>query len=60
MAGRDVQQSIQGEVMSISRVVLVLAFAACIALLLKAGTPHFTAYLDGKIDSQITKWADGK
>lgn len=46
--------------MSISRVVLVLAFAACIAVLLKAGTPHFTAYLDSKIDSQITRWADGK
>ncbi|WP_167738427.1 hypothetical protein [Erwinia sp. QL-Z3] len=46
--------------MSISRVLLVLAFAACIALLLKAGTPHLTDYLDGKIDSQITKWADGK
>ncbi|WLS77054.1 hypothetical protein Q3V30_11135 [Erwinia pyri] len=46
--------------MSINRVLLVLAFAACITLLLKAGTPHITHYLDGKIDSQITKWADGK
>lgn len=46
--------------MSISRVLMVLVFAACIALLLKAGTPHFTGYLDSKIDSQITKWADGK
>ncbi len=46
--------------MTISRVLLVLAFAACIALLLKAGMPQFTDYLDTKIDSQINKWADGK
>ncbi|PXW18806.1 hypothetical protein BY447_0362 [Pantoea sp. JKS000250] len=46
--------------MSLSRVLLVLVFAACIALLLKAGSFRVTHYLDDKIDNQITRWADGK
>lgn len=46
--------------MSISRVLLVLVFAACLALLIKAGSVHFTDYLDGRIDNQITRWAEGK
>jgi len=46
--------------MSISRVLLVLVFAACLAMLIKAGSVHFTDYLDGKIDNQITKWAESK
>lgn len=46
--------------MSISRVLLVLVFAACLALLIKAGSVHFTHYLDGRIDNQITRWAEGK
>jgi len=46
--------------MSISRVLLVLVFAACLALLIKAGSVQFTDYLDGRIDNQITKWAEGK
>lgn len=46
--------------MSINKVLLVLFFAACITLVVKAGSTHFTHYLDGKIDNQISKWADGK
>lgn len=46
--------------MSLSRVLLVLVFAACMALLVKAGSGQFTHYLDDKIDNQITKWSDGK
>ncbi|WP_313653429.1 hypothetical protein [Pantoea sp.] len=46
--------------MSISRVLLVLVFAACLAMLVKAGSVHFIDYIDGKIDNQITKWADGR
>ncbi len=46
--------------MSLSRVLLVLIFAACIALLVKAGSVQITHYLDGRIDDQITKWADSK
>lgn len=46
--------------MSLSRVLLVLVFAACMALLLKAGSVHVIHYLDGKIDNQITRWADGR
>ncbi|MGD9427336.1 hypothetical protein ACLHDD_20040 [Pantoea sp. NSTU24] len=46
--------------MSISRVLLVLIFAACLAMLIKAGSVHFTDYLDGRIDNQITKWAERK
>lgn len=46
--------------MSLSRVLLVLVFAACMALLVKAGSGQFIHFLDDKIDHQITKWADGK
>ncbi|MBV4366360.1 hypothetical protein [Erwinia phyllosphaerae] len=46
--------------MSINKVSLVLVFAVCIALLLETGSARITHYLDGKIDNQITKWADGK
>lgn len=46
--------------MRLSRVFLVLIFAACIALLLKAGSFKVTHYLDDKIDNQITRWANGK
>lgn len=46
--------------MSLSRVFMVLTFAACLALLLKAGSVHITHYLDDKIDHQITRWADGR
>ncbi|SFN30824.1 hypothetical protein SAMN05428971_0952 [Candidatus Pantoea varia] len=46
--------------MSLSRVLLVLVFAACMALLVKAGSVQIIHYLDGRIDNQITKWADSK
>lgn len=54
------QSFIQGKDMSLSRVFMVLTFAACLALLLKAGSVHITHYLDDKIDHQITRWADGR
>lgn len=46
--------------MSLSRVLLVLVFAACMALLLKAGSVQIMHYLDDKIDNQITRWAGGR
>lgn len=57
---KDHRLFIREKIMSLSRVLLVLVFAACIALLLKAGSFRVTHYLDDKIDNQITRWADGK
>jgi len=46
--------------MSIRRVLLIVVFAACFALLLKAGSVQIGHYFDDKLDNQITKWVDGK
>jgi len=46
--------------MILSRVLMVLVFAVCMTLLLKAVSVPIIHYLDGRIDNQITKWADGK